>query len=96
MHTSQFQTIHAENPCSFQSKYAVGSVKEKTMKAIVQRSYGTADVLKHEIVDIPTPGEKEVLIEVHAAALDRGDAAITDLCPVRLLARMSIGHKYSW
>ena len=72
MHTSQFQTIHAETPHSFQSKYAIGPVKEKTMKAIVQRSYGTADVLKHEIVDTPTPGEKEVLIEVHAAALDRG------------------------
>lgn len=42
------------------------------MQAIVHRSYGTAEVLECETVDIPTIGDKQVLIEVHCAALDRG------------------------
>ena len=44
----------------------------ETMQAIVHRSYGSADVLQRETLDLPNIGEKEVLIEVHAAALDRG------------------------
>lgn len=42
------------------------------MQAIVQHTYGSSDVLKQEIIDIPTPKNEEVLIEVHSAALDRG------------------------
>jgi NADPH:quinone reductase-like Zn-dependent oxidoreductase len=40
------------------------------MKAIVYREYGSADVLKLEEVPKPTPGENEVLIRVHAAAVN--------------------------
>ena len=40
------------------------------MKAIVYREYGAADVLKLEEVPKPTPGDKEVLIKVHAAAVN--------------------------
>ncbi len=72
MHTTQFKTIRTEDAHSFQSNFAASPIREKKMKAIVQHSYGTAEVLKHEIVEIPTPQEKEVLIEVHSAALDRG------------------------
>ena len=43
-----------------------------TMRAIVQRSYGTADQLELAIVDVPTIAADEVLIEVRAAGVDRG------------------------
>jgi len=43
-----------------------------TMQAIVQRAYGSADVLHLEEIDRPTIGDDEVLIRVHAAGLDRG------------------------
>ncbi len=42
------------------------------MQAIVQDRYGTADVLRFEEVPRPTITDDEVLIEVHAAGLDRG------------------------
>lgn len=42
------------------------------MHAIVQDSYGTADVLRHETTQRPTIADNEVLIEVHAAGVDRG------------------------
>ncbi len=40
------------------------------MKAIVYREYGPADVLKLEEVPKPVPGDNEVLIKVHAAAVN--------------------------
>ncbi len=43
-----------------------------SMTAIVQDRYGSADVLRFETIDRPTIGEDEVLIEVHAAGVDRG------------------------
>ncbi len=42
------------------------------MRAIVQDSYGEADVLHLAEIARPQVGDKEVLIEVHAAGLDRG------------------------
>lgn len=47
---------------------------QPTMRAIVQRSYGSADNLKLEVIDHPTIGTNEVLIEVHAAGVDQGTA----------------------
>lgn len=43
-----------------------------TMKAIVQDRYGDADTLRLRDVDQPAPGDGEVLVRVHAAALSRG------------------------
>ena len=43
-----------------------------TMRAIVQHQYGTADVLSLALIERPTIGAGEVLIEVRAAGLDRG------------------------
>ena len=43
-----------------------------TMRAVTQRRYGTADVLEVEKIDRPTIGADEVLVEVVAAAVDRG------------------------
>jgi NADPH:quinone reductase-like Zn-dependent oxidoreductase len=50
----------------------VDSRAEGTMRAIVQRTYGTADVLKAERIKRPTIASNEVLVQVRAAALDRG------------------------
>ena len=43
-----------------------------TMRAVVQHAYGSVDDLELEIVDRPTIAADEVLIEVHAAGIDRG------------------------
>jgi NADPH:quinone reductase-like Zn-dependent oxidoreductase len=49
-----------------------GDHRTTTMRAIVQDSYGTADVLRPGTLDVPTPGAGEVLVQVRAAGLDRG------------------------
>ena len=43
-----------------------------TMRAIVQETYGDADVLRLDTVARPEITENEVLVRVHAAGLDRG------------------------
>ena len=43
------------------------------MKAIVQRRFGSPDVLRLEEVDTPVPREDEVLVRVGAAAVNIGD-----------------------
>ncbi len=48
------------------------TTKTATMRAIVQDTYGTADVWRHARVPRPEAAEDEVLIRVHAAGLDRG------------------------
>lgn len=42
------------------------------MQAIVQDAYGSADVLRLRDVERPRVGERDVLVEVHAAGLDPG------------------------
>ncbi|MFD5620406.1 NAD(P)-dependent alcohol dehydrogenase [Streptomyces yangpuensis] len=42
------------------------------MKAIVQDGYGPPEVLRLDEVDRPVPGRGEVLVRVHAAAVDQG------------------------
>jgi NADPH:quinone reductase-like Zn-dependent oxidoreductase len=43
------------------------------MKAIVQDKYGDLDVLEFRDIDRPVPKDNEVLVQVHAAGLHRGD-----------------------
>ncbi|MBN1628983.1 MAG: NAD(P)-dependent alcohol dehydrogenase [Thermoleophilia bacterium] len=43
------------------------------MKAIVQVGYGAPDVLKLKDVEKPAPGDGEVLVRVHAVAINAGD-----------------------
>jgi NADPH:quinone reductase-like Zn-dependent oxidoreductase len=43
------------------------------MKAIAQDRYGDVDVLEFRDVDQPVPTDNEVLVQVHAAGLHRGD-----------------------
>ena len=42
------------------------------MQAIVQEGYGSADVLRLARVAPPEIGDRDVLLHVHAAGLDRG------------------------
>ena len=42
------------------------------MKAIVQDTYGSADVLELRDIDRPEVGDDEVLVRVHAAGVDPG------------------------
>ena len=44
-----------------------------TMRAIVQETYGSADVLELRDIDQPTAGLGEVLLRVRAAGISRGD-----------------------
>jgi NADPH:quinone reductase-like Zn-dependent oxidoreductase len=43
------------------------------MKAIVQKGYGSADTLELRDIEIPTPGDNGVLVEVHAASVNALD-----------------------
>jgi len=46
------------------------SDETELMKAIVYRCYGSPDVLEFEDVEKPTPADDEVLVKVHAAAVN--------------------------
>jgi NADPH:quinone reductase-like Zn-dependent oxidoreductase len=48
------------------------AARAATMRAIVQDTYGSADVLELREIERPTIGEGEVLVRVHAAGVDRG------------------------
>ena len=50
----------------------MSSNETTTMQAIVQESYGNADVLHTAQLPRPEPGANEVLVQVRAAGLDRG------------------------
>jgi NADPH:quinone reductase-like Zn-dependent oxidoreductase len=59
------------------------------MKAIVQDRYGSADNLRFDEVDKPAPADNEVLVRVHAAAVNAMDWHVMRGDPY--LARTSIG-----
>jgi len=46
------------------------SSESETMKAVVYRCYGSADVLDLEDIEKPAPADDEVLVKVHAAAVN--------------------------
>jgi NADPH:quinone reductase-like Zn-dependent oxidoreductase len=48
-----------------------GVHRRDTMKAIVQETYGSPDVLQLSGIDTPEVGEDEVLVRVHAAGVDQ-------------------------
>ena len=59
------------------------------MKAIVQNDYGSANVLSLKDVDSPAAKENDVLVSVHAAALNAGDYFSMRGSP--WLARLTVG-----
>ncbi len=48
-------------------------MKVATMKAVVQDTYGSPDVLELRDIDVPKPGDDQVLLEAHAASAHIGD-----------------------
>ncbi len=46
------------------------------MKAAIRSKYGPPDILSIQEVDPPTPKDKEILIRVYAATVNRTDCAI--------------------
>lgn len=63
MHTSN--QLHTTGPTGTEPT-------PQTMRAIVQRAYGSAETLRVAEIDRPAIDADEVLIEVHAAGVDRG------------------------
>src|SRR5438034_8941687 len=59
------------------------------MRAIVQKEYGTADVLRVAEVDRPAIEADEVLVQVEAAGLDRGTWHLMAGMPYA--ARLAVG-----
>ena len=59
------------------------------MKAVVYTEYGTPDVLRYTEVAKPTPKDDEVLIKVHAAALNKADYYTLSGSP--FIVRLMIG-----
>jgi NADPH:quinone reductase-like Zn-dependent oxidoreductase len=53
---------------------AAASAREDLMKAIVQRTYGSPDVLALAEVDKPVLDDDGVLVRVHASSVNRSDA----------------------
>ncbi len=63
--------------------------KTEKMKAIVQTKYGDFDVLKYGEVDKPHPKDNELLLKVHASAINYGNVASVSGKP--FIARLSSG-----
>ncbi len=61
-----------------------------TMKAIVQETYGSAEVLQLRDIDQPTAGAGEVLLRVHAAGISRGDVHLMKGEPYLMRAAMGV------
>jgi len=73
------------------------------MKAIIATKQGTANNLQLQEVARPTPGDREVLIKVHAATVTAGDVIMRRLpalafIPMRLLGlrkKTTPGHEFA-
>ena len=65
-------TKRTTTPTALTNDQRTNSQRTTSMRAIVQRSYGSADQLEMDVVDRPIVAADEVLIEVHAAGVDRG------------------------
>jgi NADPH:quinone reductase-like Zn-dependent oxidoreductase len=61
------------------------------MRAIVQDTYGSADVLRLAHIARPAPGNGEALVRVHAAGLDRGTWHLMTGRPY--LQRLVLGYR---
>jgi len=59
------------------------------MKAIIQRNYGSFDVLEYGDVEKPTPRDDEVLVKVHATAINFGNMVLVTGKP--FLTRLESG-----
>jgi NADPH:quinone reductase-like Zn-dependent oxidoreductase len=58
--------LRSDNDCEQQ----LALTPQRPMTAVVRCDYGTADVLQLAQVEIPVPGDEEILVKVHAAAIN--------------------------
>ena len=67
------------------------------MKSIVYTKYGSPDVLQLKDVEIPTPKDNEVLVEVHAASVNAYDwhFLTADIFLIRLMGGGLLKPKYT-
>ncbi len=65
-----------------------------TMKAMIQTKQGSADHIKLQQVNRPTPKANEVLIKVHAATVTAGDVFIRKLPRIAFLPLRLMGVKH--
>lgn len=56
----------SDNDCEQQ----LAATPRRPMTAVVRCDYGTADVLRIAQLDTPVPGDEEILVKVHAAAIN--------------------------
>lgn len=61
------------------------------MKAIVYENYGPPDILRCEDVDKPVPGDREVLVKVHAASVNALDWKMMNGGPFPLRLLLGLG-----
>jgi hypothetical protein len=72
MNATTATTGRAATPAGNGSETAPPALRRQTMQAIVQDTYGAADVWRVEQIARPEIAGNEVLVKVHAAGLDRG------------------------
>ncbi len=63
------------------------------MKAIIQRNYGSFDVLEYGDVEKPTPRDDEVLVKVHATAINFGNITALRQTSIK---RMRVNYLKIW
>ena len=61
------------------------------MRAAIQDRYGKLDVVQVRDVEKPTPGEKQILVRVQAASVNRGD--LDGLTPKPRFVRLIVGAR---
>jgi NADPH:quinone reductase-like Zn-dependent oxidoreductase len=59
------------------------------MKAVIQTTYGTPDILQIQDVQKPTPADNEVLVKIHAASINKRDWFVLTGSP--WISRLSTG-----
>src|SRR4051812_4602450 len=69
---SSVRSVRSENAMNTMLASCTPRTEETFMQAIVQDSYGSADVLQLREIERPQIGADEVLIRVHAAGVDFG------------------------
>ena len=68
-----------------------GRERYRHVKAIVYREYGGPDVVRLVDIDMPVPGDDEILVKVHAAAVNPLDWHFTRGTPFPLRAMVGFG-----
>ncbi len=64
-------------------------MKTEKMNAIVATGYGAPEVLKYREVDIPMPGEHEILIKVMVSSVTRADT-------MKAVCKPSLTGSFRW